>query len=341
MSTELAERRKRNALTLWLIAGALAAIAAVTIGIEYRASRPDLASGPVIPGLEDSIRSGQRIIITSAEANYRIERAQRGDESVWVMRDRDDYPVLASRLAQLTEGLEGLRYTRRMTNDPSKHERLGVGDPREGGRGILVQIEDARGAPFVNLILGVETSGLYVRRPDSDQTWAVEGELPPLRNVAAWLQLTPLELPAERLARVEIMPREGRGYILGRDSAEMPWRIVSPALSALAQSSVTAAAERITQLSPVDVRTAPAIQGVPFARVRATTFDGVTLDAELIESDGRPWLKLVARAAGPEQEEAALAINNRAAPWAYALDPTDAEALAPPLGALIPGVGDQ
>jgi hypothetical protein len=291
----------------------------------------------VIPGLEESIRTGQRIIITSADASYRIERAQRGEEAVWVMRDRDDYPVLASRLAQLTEGLEGLRYTRRMTNDPSKHERLGVGDPREGGRGVLVQIEDGRGALLVNVILGVETNGLYVRRPDSDQTWAATGELPPLRNVAAWLQLTPLDMPADRLARVEIMPREGRAYILGRDSTEMPWRIASPSLAALAQSSVNAAAEAITQVSPVDVRSAPAIQGVPFARVRATTFDGVTLDAELIESDGRPWLKLVARAAAPEQEPAALEINNRAAPWAYALDPTDAEGLAPPLGALIPG----
>lgn len=337
MNTELGERRRRRVLTLWVIAGALLAIAAVTIAIEYRASRPDLASGPVLPGLEESIRNGQRIIITSADASYRIERAQRGEQAVWVMRDRDDYPVLASRLAQLTEGLKGLRYTRRMTNDPSKFERLGVGDPREGGRGVLVQIEDSRGALLVNLILGIEPGGLYVRRPDSDQTWAARGELPPLRNVAAWLQLTPLDMPADRLARVEIMPREGRAYILGRDSAEMPWRIVSPALSALAQSSVTAAAERLTQLAPVDVRSAPAIQGAPFARVRATTFDGVTLDAEMIESDGRPWLKLVARAEAPEHEAAALEINNRAAPWAYALDQSDAEGLAPPLGSLIPG----
>lgn len=338
MSTQLAERRKRRVLTLWLIAGGLIALAAVTIGIEYRASRPDLASGPVVPGLEESISTGQRIIITSADASYRIERTQRGEQSVWVMRDRDDYPVLASRLAQLTEGLEGLRYTRRMTNDPSKHERLGVGDPREGGRGVLVQVEDARGALLVNLILGVEPGGLYVRRPDQDQTWAARGELPPLRNVAAWLQLTPLDMPAERLARVEITPREGRAYILGRESAEAPWRIASPPLAALAQSSVNSVAERITQLAPVDVRSAPAIQGLAFARVRATTFDGVTLDAELIESDGRPWLKLVARAETPEQEAAALELNNRAAPWAYALGDMDVEALAPPLGALIPGV---
>lgn len=338
MTTELAERRKRGVLTLFLAAGALIAVAAVTVAIETRATRPDAMSGPVVPGLSETIAGAQRITVQSAEATYRIERTQRG----WAMRDRGDYPVLSSRLAQLTQGLEGLRYTRRMTSDASKHERLGVTDPREGGRGVLVQVEDGRGALLVNLILGVETSGLYVRRPDQEQTWAAEGELPPLRDVASWLELRPLSMSPDNLARVEVMPREGRAYILGRDSAEMPWRIVSPALASLAQSTVTATAERITQLSPLDVQPAPAVQGPPIARVRATTFDGVLVDAELIQTDGRTWIKLVARAAAPAgeaatpQEAAALEINNRSSAWAYALSDLEVEALAAPLSRLVP-----
>jgi hypothetical protein len=337
MATELAERRKGRALTLFLIAGALAAVAAVTVAIESRSLRGESASGLVVPGLSETIGGAQRIIVTSSEASYRIERTQQG----WAMRDRGDYPVLSSRLAQLTEGLEALRFTRRMTSDASKHERLGVGDPREGGGGVLVQIEDGRGALLVNLILGVEPGGLYVRRPDGEQTWAAEGELPPLRDVATWLDLRPIELAPERLARVEIIPQVGRPYILARDSAEQPWRIAAPPLAALAQSTVASAAERITQVAPVDVQPAPAIQGTPLARVRATTFDGVIIDAELIRSDGRTWLKLVARAAvavpTPEQDAAALDINNRVAAWAYALSDLEVEGLAPPLSALIGG----
>jgi hypothetical protein len=334
MTSGLADRRRARSLTLFLIAGALVTTAAVTLAIESRGLNPNgAASGPVVPNLEETIGGAQRITVTSADATYRIERTQQG----WAMRDRDDYPVLSSRLAQLTEGLENLRFQRRMTSDASKHERLGVTDPRQDGRGILVQVEDGRGALLVNLILGVETSGTYVRRPDEDQTWAVQGDLPPLRDAASWMDLQPLNIPADRLARVEVMPAEGRAYILARDSAEQPWRIASPALASLAQSTVTATAERLTQLAPVDVRTAPAIQGAPRARVRATTFDGVTIDAEIIPSDDRLWVKLVARAAAPEQEPAALEINNRSAAWAYALSEMDAEALAPPLSRLIPG----
>jgi hypothetical protein len=330
----LAERRKSQALTLAIVAGILTIVAAVTLAIEFRASRPDLAAGLVVPGLADTIGDAQRITVTSAEATYRIERTQSG----WAMRDRDDYPVMASRLSQLTNGLTQLRYTRRMTSDASKHERLGVGDPREGGRGVLVQIEDGRGALLVSLILGVEPGGgLYVRRPDQDQTWAAAGELPPLRDVSAWMEIRPLTIAPDRLQRIEIMPTEGRAYILARDSAEQPWRIAAPALAPLSQSVVVATAERITQLAPLDVRTAPAIQGPPRARLRATTFDNIFIDAELIESDGRTWLKLVARGGTPEQEAAALELNNAIAAWAYALNSVEADALAPPLGGLIGG----
>jgi Domain of unknown function (DUF4340) len=338
MTTELAERRKGRVLRLFFVAAALAAIAAVTLAIESRSLRPDAAAGPVLPGLAESIRSAQRITVTSAQASYHIERTARG----WAMRDRDDFPVEAARLAQFTDGLEQLHYQRRMTSDPSKHERLGVTDPRQGGRGILVQVEDGRRALIVDLILGVEPNGgLYVRRTGENQVWAAQGELPPLRDAAAWLDLRPLELTPERLARVEITPAEGRAYVLARDAADGPWRIASPALAAGSQAALGAAAVRITGLSPTDVRTAPAIQGAAQARVRALTFDGVSVDAELVDQDGRSWLKLVARAAGPEQEAAALAINNRAASWAYALRSADAAALAPPLSSLMPGAVSQ
>jgi hypothetical protein len=108
-------------------------------------------------------------------------------------------------------------------------------------------------------------------------------------------------------------------------------------LASLAQSTVTATAEYMTQLAPIDVRTAPAIQGAPRARVRAHTFDGIAIDAELIPSDDRLWVKLVARADAPEQEAAAVALNTPASDWAYALSDLEAAAFAPPLNRIIPG----
>ena len=98
-------------------------------------------------------------------------------------------------------------------------------------------------------------------------------------------------------------------------------------------------AEAITHLSPVDVQPAPAIQGVAQARLRVLTQAGVAVEAELIPTEGRLWLKVVARAltAGDApQEAAALAINDHASGWAFALSPEEAEALAPTLAGLSP-----
>jgi hypothetical protein len=307
------------------------AVAAVAVGIDARSARPDAAAGPVVPGLADRISSAQRIRVSSADASYQIERVQRGSERVWVMRDRGDYPVSTGPLAQLTEGLQNLEFTRRMTNDASKHDRLGVGDPRQGGRGVLVQIEDGNRAFLVDVILGVEPNlGLYVRRPNENQTWAARGELPPLRDAAAWMNLQALEIEGDRLARVEITPFEGPAYVLARGEGE-EFVIASPRVAARAPLLVSATAERITRLAPADVQSAPSIQGEAAARVRAVTFDGLAVEGELIESDDRVWIKMVARAENPEQEQAALAINARVAEWAFALRRPAAQALAPAL----------
>lgn len=338
MTTQLAERRKGLALTLSIVAAALVAIAAISVGIQTRASRPDEASGPVVPGLADSIANAQRIIVTSEDASYRIEKTQRG----WAMIDRGNFPVEGARLYQLTQALEQLHYTRQMTTDPEKFDRLGVGDPRHGGHGVLLQVESGSGAFLVNLIIGtVPTAGqgvVYVRRPDQDQTWAAQAapsaQLPPLRNVAAWLNLKPLDLPADQLASVTISPPGSRPYILARADAAQPWRLTSPPIATPA--GVDSTAEKITQLTPIDVQPAPAIQGVATGHMQVTTSAGIIIDAELIPSGGKTWMKLVARAPNPDQESAALAINNRVAGWAYALADADLQALAPPLSALAP-----
>ncbi len=115
--------------------------------------------------------------------------------------------------------------------------------------------------------------------------------------------------------------------------------MTSPPLATPLQASVASAAEEITQLTPIDVQPAPAIQGAPVARIHALTTDGVTLDGELIASDNKTWLKLVARAQTPgdaAQEAAALAINDRASAWAYALSDVQVSALTPPLSTIAP-----
>ncbi len=337
MTTELAERRKGRALIFVLAAAGLAATAAVTVAIDSRSARQDVSAALAVPGLAGRIAQAQRINVTSADATYRIERIGEGEQRRWVMRDRGDFTIAAAPLGRLTDGLEGMVLLRRMTSDPEKHARLGVDDPRQGGRGVLVQIEDGNRALLVDLILGVEPSGgLYVRRAGQDQVWSARGDLPPLRDVSQWMDLAPLTFDPATLTRVEITPPEGAPYIVERDVGAVNFAIVSPRVTAIAPGSVTAVAERIANLAPIDVQIVNAIAGPARGRVRAFTADGVVIEGELLESDGKTWIKLIARAQAPEQEPAALAINERVAGWAYALSRSEAEALLTPLNDFLP-----
>lgn len=328
------EKRRTRLMALAGAAAVLAGVAFVTVSIDAQSMRPPIAQGPVVPDLARDLPRAQRVRVTTRDGAYVLEKIAQG----WAMRDRGDYPVNAARLSQLTQGLSSLAFTRRMTSDPNKYGRLGVDDPRQGGAGVLVQVEDGQGALLVNLILGVETTGLYVRRPSEPQVWAARGDLPPLREPAQWLDIRPLRIDPATLTRVEIVPNPGRAYILDRQDAAQggAFTLTTPERFAgsVAAPVANAAAAALARVQPIDVQPAPAIQGPPSARIRAHTSDGAMIDAQIVFREGAPWLKLTASPERPDGEAAALAINRASSAWAYRLSPADAQALTPPLAGI-------
>jgi Domain of unknown function (DUF4340) len=335
MTTLLAQERQRRATLVVGLAVATAILAAITVGIQARSRDAQAAQGLVLPTFAQKAREASKITIVSKDARYEIQRTEKG----WALKDRGNYPVRRERLGQFTRGLESLAYMRPMTRDPERHDRLGLGDPTKGGSGVLVQVEDARGARFADLIVSAAPSGpLFLRRPDQAQTWQVKGDMPSLTDPAEWLDLVPFELDRARLARADFEFLAGGAYAVGRDTDEQSFRLLAPnaGLDVVAPTAISAAATGLARLQPIDVRQAAAIGGQPQARARVSTFDGLVIDAELFaEPNGKHWIKLIARAEKPEREIEAAQINARAAPWAYGLRMEDWRELAPPLSSLI------
>lgn len=347
MTTALAQRRARLATRMALIAAISVGVAFITLSIQARSLRPPTSVGLVLPELAARIGDAQRVTLTTADGAMTIVRTRDG----WVMRDRDDYPVRPEAMEQLAEALTTMALRRRMTTDPENYPRIGVDDPAAGGRGVLVQIENAAGAFLADLYVGEQTAAgdVFVRRANEAQAWAASADLPALQDPATWLDLTPLTLDPAQVARVDIAPAAGRGYALARPTAPVgepqtqpqPFGFAPP-LSALAPRSVfelTQTAERLAALAPIDVRAAQAISGEVRARLTALTTTGVAIQAEIIAAEGGSWLKLTA-AAPPDAAEAVLAeaqaINARAQAWAYQLTDAEAAQLAPALETLLP-----
>jgi len=337
MTTELAEGRARRAGWIVGLAAAMVAVAAATVAIQARSRDADAVAGPVVPGFAERARDASRIIVTTRDARYEIQRNVRDE---WVLKDRGNYPVRRAALAQFTEGLRSLAYVRPMTRDPEQHERIGLGDPTKGGSGVLVQVEDSQGARIVDLIVGEQPGGaIFVRKPDDAQTWQARGKLPSLRDSSDWLDLAPLDLDKARIARVDVQPREGPAYAVERPNTDTAFALAAPFADrpTVSPTAVPDVAIRLAELQPKDVRPAAAVAGPPKARALLRTFDGLLIDAELFaETDGKFWVKLVARAEKPEKAGEATTLNERVAPWAYGLSEGDYQDVAPLLSALAP-----
>jgi hypothetical protein len=331
LGSTLAVERRRRAMFALLVAGLLAILAYAVTALDLNRLKAPTAAGPVLPGFAQSAAAANAITIQTKDAAYHIVRSERG----WTLRDRGDYPVQREKLGQFTSGLATLAYLRPMTRDPNKLDRLGLGDPAKGGEGVLVQVQNDQGALLANLVLGLTPTGLYMREPDKTQAWALQGEMPPLKDPAQWLDLAPLSIAPERIVDVLIAPVAGGSYRLIRANGAAPFALQSPydRLAVRDPALVAAAGESFSRLQPMDVVDAPAIDSAAVAHVTMRTADGLTIAGELIDRGGRKWLKLIAQGEGAAAEEAQR-INARAAAWAYGLSALDFETLAPPLATL-------
>lgn len=334
MAVELDRRRRSRAISL-------AAVAVLAAGVAWLAARPP-ATGPAPPpgGAPAIVRAerleqARAIVITTAEGEFTLARTAAG----WALRDRGDFPAPEARVAELEAALAALRLMRPMTRDPQKHDRLFVGDPTRGGKGVLVQIQDERGAYLVDLVLGFTPRGLYARRRGDDQAWAARGALPAFTDPAFWLNIEPLALDAGRFVRLDVAPSEGPAFSLLRDAPGGPFRAARPfAFRAIRHPDVAQTlAVTLATLAPKDIAPAPSIVGAPIARLVASADDGLVVAVDLHRKDGADWAKVTARTipdAPADTLARAQALNAQAGPWAYRVSSAQAAALAPTLMAL-------
>lgn len=320
----------------------LGAISALTLAAAVFVSRghysgytPPPGGVAAAPGIGAQGTQTRAVSITSRQGVFALARSPRG----WSLQDRGGYPVSQERVSALEAAFHDLRLVRPITRDPAKHARLNVGDPGNGGDGVLVQLQDERGAFLVDLILGYRGGKVYARKRGDAQVWTTSGDLPALRDAAFWLELAPFGLQTDDLLRLDIAPPTGPAFTLQRLEPGTDFALGRPFSSlAIAQpEAARALLQVIAKLQPLDVAPAPSLGGAPASRLVAHAGDGVDVVLDLHRKDGGEWLKAIARAA-PDADAQALAraqaINAQTGAWAFRLRPEDAAALTPSLSAL-------
>jgi hypothetical protein len=292
--------------------------------------RPEVGQ-PVLPGIRDQLRGAGLVMVTTSEEFYHIVRDPEG----WVLPEKGRYPVRDTRILALGESLASMTYSQPMTRDPRKFDRIGVGDPLEGGTGALLEVGDGRGATFAKLIVGHRSGVTYIRKPDDLQVWAVAGEpTPPLQRAALWLDLDILAVEAADIVEVRAAPAGAPAYriLAGPDGYRLasPARMDSPALG----FALRYAAEALARWAPVDVAPVERLVGAqPAGLYIARLRSGLEITARAAVHEGRGWLTVSSSASpGSGAEAEAETLNARAAGWAFGPAQTDWPAFTASLG---------
>lgn len=343
MSGAAATSRRRT--VAWMGSAALAAAllgAASFLPPKEEQQRAEVGR-LVLPDFAGSAGKIGLVMVTTSEESYHIVRNGGPDNARWVLTEKGAYPVADERVAQLTHALSEMKFDRPMTREDKKFDRIGLGDPLEGGTGALLEVSDGSGEIFAKLIVGYRDGRTYVRQPDDLQAWAVTGgDMPPLQRGARWLDLDIVSVSADQIADVQVRPGQGANYRLVPADASGQQFVLAPPhanRAVLTAYAPTMAAQALTRFLPMDVAPANTIAaGMPAAQYIVRTKTGVALIAQGWRSGERGWVTIGAAAgenASPDAVAQAQAINARASGWAFALTELDWGTLTTPLAALV------
>ncbi len=329
MSSVRAPARKKTTVILFGLAVGLWVILGLT-SLTTSTSRAShaLMGKPVLENFSQTRSDAQMIRFILADDTYTLERTGTG----WVMQEAGGYPIRPERLAELARGLESLTFDRKRTNDPYKLDRIGLGDPTEGGNGALVEIYGPEADLEHSLIVGRKNEVIYIREPGNTQTYRAGGTLPAFYNRRAWLDFEIITIDPSAIRSVRLTDANGRSLYLRRapGSDNRSFRPAPPnqndtLISRLAASSTALA---ITRLSALDVKPASDLISDPIGRHISETFDGLEVDLRAYrESDGL-WVTLRAVEAG-EGARRAEAINRKAEGWAFKITDYDFQDFTP------------
>lgn len=335
MSQSHAQSRRKSVYILAGLAVGLWAVLGLTSLTNGPTSNTHARMGdPVLENFGQTRADSQKIRFTLADESYTLARTASG----WTLEETGGYPVRPDRLSELAGGLETLSFDEKRTDDPYKHDRIGLGHPEEDGNGALVEIFGPDAELMHSLVIGRKNETIYVRDPEAAQTYRAEGSLPPFYNRRAWLDLNIVEIDPSAIRSARITDAAGRSLYLRRAEGNDA-RSFRPAppyqndrlISRLAASTTALA---VTRLTPVDVKPASDLTTQPIARHISETFDGLEIDLRAYREPFGLWVTLRAVEAG-EGARRAAAINEKAEGWAFRITDYDFQDFTPDVTSIV------
>ncbi len=328
-------------------------VAAAVYAVVTQRAPSTVASGGerAFPALSTALNDAAEIAVKSNAASFTIKKA--GD--VWVIAEKDSYPVEFDKVKAALVKLAELRLLESKTSDPARYERLQLNNVADkDAKSKEVAVKDAKGQVLASGVLGrrnaslfgATASGTYIRRGSEPQAWLAEGDVDLGATPNDWLQRRIVEIPSERVKSAEVTQATGEKLFLHKEKPDDKNYTVDniPAGRKLAsEGEANGIGGGLWRLELEDVKKDSSLAFDKPAVALFKTFDGITVRIESVFEGQDVWSRISATADDPQGDDAvkeklkaeAAAITERAKGWTYKMSPGDGERLTRKLDDLL------
>lgn len=311
---------------------AVAVAASLVVREERSVAGAARVSAPFFPKLAEKPDAVAHLRISTADYELALRRS--GD--AWLAENMGGYPVKASDAVRVVNSLASMRTFEPKTDDPSLFPAIQVEPPDgEGARSALVSVEGPDGEPLADAVVGMASSsigfnprgGTFMRRPDENRAWLVEGriDLPPTK--AEWFEPI-VHIPGTEVKRITLFSGETMLLDAVKQQDEAATYRLAFLADRFSRPGVTPNQSGIKRIGlgivSTSFKSARPSSEVDFSgdrrRIRFETQDGLTLEVRIAEADGATWVGYEASAqSGSAGEAKAAEIRDRTENWAFLL----------------------
>ena len=198
---------KKQIIVLAALAAASAAATHFTLRSAPQSIASDRRGERVFPALLQRANDVASITVRDNDKAFTVERRDNG------FFDKDSrYPARPEAFRDMVAGAATLGFEESKTADPARYGDLGLADVGQGEKsGREVTMRDGKGAVLADVIVGNRDNtvggargGMFLRFPNSPQSWLARGELRVPAPYAAWFEINLINLNKDALAKLEL-----------------------------------------------------------------------------------------------------------------------------------------
>jgi Domain of unknown function (DUF4340) len=347
MNALLADPRRRNLAILGAIAVVSVLLAALALWRQSAEVAQRYKAEEYFPGLAAHVAAHevQRIHVVHKGKAFDVVFQP---SKTWVLPGKNDYPASQAEVNGMLAGLAALETIEPKTARPDWFKSVDLDDPAKGGNGTEITLSDERGKVLARVILGKTEdvgdqsglTGLFVRRPDEDQSWLVGARFQPHGQESDWIEKSVLDIDQASVQEVDVDPQGSPSYIVRRDKpSDANLQLVSlPSGRELSSPSAPGAlAGAMASLAVEDAKPAKDVDFTNASRFVAKTFDGLSVTAEIVHVGQDYWAQFSAADTDnkPDVAKKAREIDARASGWAFKLSDDKGAAFTSTLESLL------